>query len=132
MVLLTVYTSGCFVFVSIAGIINDNWMGSWFCLLAITSVLNHTFKRVDEKGFRIETNNLINNFDICIAHYITVRSFIHYLYLPTYSIVYLTCLFWVIYAYKIGKLCSLPGRRGELFHCSIHVASSIGCLMLNF
>ena len=130
MVLLTVYTSGCFLIVSINGIIKNNWMGQWFFLLSILSLLNHTFTRIDEKGFRIHTNNVINSIDRYIAHYITVRSFIYYLYLPTYSIVYLICLFWVIYVHKIGKLCYLPGRRGELFHCSTHIASSVGCFIL--
>ena len=127
---LTVYTSGCFVIVSVAGIIKNNWMGPWFFLLSIVSLLNHTFTSIDEKGFRTQTNHVINTIDKWIAHYITVRSFIHYLYLPTYSIVYMTCLFWVIYAYKIKNLCALPGKRGELYHCSIHVTSSLGCLML--
>jgi hypothetical protein len=130
MVVLTVYTSGCFVIVSLAGIIKNTWMGPWFFILSILSLLNHTFTRVDENGIRTQTNNVINICDKCVAHYITGRVVIHYLYLPTYSIVYLVCLFWVIYAYKIKNLCALPGRRGELFHCSIHVASSLGCLML--
>ncbi len=128
MVLLTVYTSGCFVIVSIAGAIKNNWMGPWFFLLSVLSSLNHTFTRVDEKGIRTQTNNVINICDKCVAHYITGRVIIHNWYTPnTLSVI---CLLWVVYVYKIKNLCALPGRRGELFHCSIHVASSLGCLML--
>ena len=128
MALLTVYTSGCFVIVSIAGIIKNSCMGPWFFILSIVSSLNHTFTKVDEKGIRTQTNNIINICDKCIAHYITGRVFIHNWYAP--NTLSLLCLLWVLYVYKIKNLCAIPGRRGELFHCSIHTVSSLGCLVL--
>jgi hypothetical protein len=61
--------------------------------------------------------------DITLAHTICVWGIMH-VELSRY-IYWLMCM-WTIFVYKITGLSFLPGKTGEYWHASTHVASSIG------
>ena len=131
--LLTTYTSLCFGLVSAIGFKCANWMGPSFALLSVLSVANHATSNAKT---RKQPNAVINYADKCVAHTITLFSmydaFKHYNKntIGIYYYVYVTSLGWVTYMFKIGKHIEIPGRTGELYHCSTHVVSSLGCICL--
>ena len=124
-VLLTTYTSFCFAAVSYVGFIKKSWMGPWFFSLSVLSFFNHL---TSDTVTRMQSNILLRYTDKTVAHAITVIS--AYDALQKKRTVYWISLLYVIYMFKIGRCVELPGRPGELVHCSTHIVSSLGCISL--
>jgi hypothetical protein len=131
--LLTTYSSLCFVIVSAIGFKCANWMGPSFAILSVLSVVNHATSNAKT---RKQPNAIIKHADICVAHAITLFSVYdavrHYNKneIGICYYLYVASLGWVTYMFKVGKHVEIPGRTGELFHCSTHVVASLGCICL--
>jgi hypothetical protein len=131
--LLTTYSSLCFGIVSAIGFRCANWMGPSFAVLSVLSVANHATSNAKT---REQPNPILKYTDRCVAHAITLFSVYdalkHYNKnkIGIYYYVYVTSLGWVTYMFKIGKHVEIHGLKGELFHCSTHVVSSLGCICL--
>jgi hypothetical protein len=126
---VTVYSSLLFLVPSYYGYMYNHWLGNWAMALAITSVINHSINR---RQYKYKS---LNNFDKVLTQYIVWRS-IHNSTLNNLFTVYLLpfwlSFIWAFYVYILSEKSRIPGLRGELYHCTIHVAGSIASTCLLF
>jgi hypothetical protein len=95
-------------------------------ILMVTSIINHSL--IKDNYTRKSSYEIINTFDKILCRYIIVRTVYTALVTKLFKLPYWLSLFWIIYiSYYLT-----PGLKGELCHCSMHVAASIGTTFLNF
>ena len=127
--LLTVYSSFSLGVVSYYGYLYNNWTGKWYMILMVTSIINHL--AIKDEYTRESSFEIINTFDKILCRYIILRTIytaLQFRFFTIYVLLYWMSLFWIIYiSYYLT-----PGLKGELCHCSMHVAASIGTTCLNF
>ena len=131
--LLTVYSSFSFGITSYYGYLYNDWMGNWFAILTLMSIINHSSPT--NKHTRVTENKIILTCDRIIAHLIyarTVIDAIRYHLNTDYLTIYWLCSLWVFYAFKVAKLTEIHGIKGELLHVTTHIAGSTGCTFLLF
>jgi hypothetical protein len=131
--LLTVYSSFSFAVTSYYGYLYNDWMGNWFAILTLLSLLNHS--TTTNKHTRLTENKIILTCDRTIAHLIYARTLIDAIiyHLNTdYLTIYWLCSLWVFYAFKVAKLPEIHGIRGEFWDVTTHIAGATGCTCLLF